>query len=130
VKEKDIDRLIPKSVRGSQAKKYMLARKADAQRRIDEAAAVGATLGEALRYAARDIRAALLGKRLYEAELWQEGQLEETKETKSREEMLNEQEEGKPAPQSMAERLWGKRLDEDLEVDEDLEIDGGQKEQE
>lgn len=112
---KDIESVIPKSVRGSQAYKYMKERKKEAQKKIDEAAKYGANLTEALRYAGPQIRAALLGKRVYEAELLLEGRLEEPKRNQKRQGGVSEEQE---TPQSMAERLWGV-MPEDLQLDDD-----------
>jgi hypothetical protein len=109
---KDIEDVIPKSVRGSEAYKYMKVRKKEAQKKFDEAAKFGANLAEALRYAGPQIRAALLGKRLYEAELLLEGRLEEPKKKKGVE---GEEQE---TPQSMAERLWGE-MPQDLQLDDE-----------
>jgi hypothetical protein len=114
---KDIEDVIPKSVRGSEAYKYMKARKKDAQKKFDEAAKFGANLTEALRYAGPQIRAALLGKRIYEAELLLEGRLEEPKKDQKRKGGESEEPE---TPQSMAERLWGE-MPEDLQLPENLE---------
>jgi hypothetical protein len=117
---KDVNDVIPKSVRGSEAYKYMKARKADAQRLFDEAAKSGATLEQALHFAGRQIRAALLGKRIYEAELIREEEdrfeekLGELEETGSRQELLDRQEDDE-RPRSLRERLWGKQPDDGQE---------------
>lgn len=90
---------LPKSDLGSEAHKYMKARKADAQKLIDEAAKFDATLTEALNYAGRQLRAALRAKRVYEAELVKERELMEKEEQER-------QDAGEVVDESLAARLW------------------------
>lgn len=97
-----------KSLLGSEAYKHMKARKADAQALINEAARHNATLDEALNYAGRQIRAALRAKRVYEAELLRERELEEQRQ-------LEAEEAGDEFANSLAARLWGPDPDLDSE---------------
>jgi hypothetical protein len=86
----------------------MKARKADAQALIDEAVRHDATLAEALHYAGRQIRAALRAKRVYEAELHREREVEEMKQ-------LEAEEAGDEFAFTLAARLWGPDPDPDSE---------------
>lgn len=97
---------MPKSVVGVEAYKHMRARTADAQELFDEAVEFGATLWEALRYAERQIRAAMRARAKYLAELENHPPEEEPGPTGPESEADEWDEDEPDAEPSLATRLW------------------------